>query len=106
MSRIIDATNIARSSASDEFARNASSNVPIGFELLNEVRGQYALLKDPDGFYFIVVNVCRSFCGSSNYQRWVELSRHEKLLIKAFPSRLKYLAKKMLRDEERKYGRA
>ncbi|WP_321941316.1 hypothetical protein [Paraburkholderia tropica] len=76
---------------------------PIGFEVLAEVREQYSLMRDEDGTHYLVVLIKTKSHEPEIYQRWVELPNYEKLLVKLFPSRLKYLAGRTLDEETRKY---
>ncbi|EEA03646.1 hypothetical protein BH160DRAFT_1131 [Burkholderia sp. H160] len=73
---------------------------PPGFEVLKDVEGQYTLYEDPCGTYVLAFVVYRPFGTWTSYQRWVELPRYKKILIKLFPAVLGYLAKRLTHEEK------
>ncbi|CAM2161104.1 hypothetical protein PT2222_90321 [Paraburkholderia tropica] len=59
-------------------------------------------MRDQNGTNYLVVLIKIKSHKPEIYQRWVELPRYEKLLVKVFPSRVKYLAGKIIDEETRK----
>ncbi|MCC8402847.1 hypothetical protein LJ655_13280 [Paraburkholderia sp. MMS20-SJTN17] len=92
----------ANSSGDSEELPEDGNFCPFGFAVLKKVKGEYTLYEDPDGVYVLELTVNRPYGTSRRYQMWEELSRLEKLFIQLFPRRLDFLAKKLLREEEKR----
>jgi hypothetical protein len=99
----VDGTQDVHSCVGIEELSEDRNFCPLGFAVLRKCGGQYTLYADPDGTYVLELTVNRPYGTSTKYQMWVELPRFEKLIIQLFPRRLGFLARKLLRGEEKRH---
>jgi hypothetical protein len=99
----VDSAQDAHSSGDIEESPEHRNDCPIGFAVLKKIDGQYTLYEDPDGTYVLALTVNRPYGTSTKYQMWAELSQLEKLIIQLLPRRLGFLARKLLREEEKRH---
>lgn len=70
-------------------------------KIVHQVSWRYTLYEDDDGSYVLELVVPAPNGAWASYEKQVKLSGYEKFLIKTFPGRLDYLARKLLDDEKK-----